>query len=415
MANKKINELPQYTGNTSGISLVVNDSSETTTYKITKEKLNEGLISGSSQISYTGITNVPSGLISGSSQLPSGLISGSSQVVYSGITGIPSGLVSGSSQIDHNLTTNYVANRHIDHTSVTISGTTGLSGGGDITTSRNISLDTTSATFNDGVKSKMNTESVVSGSLQITNLGFATTGSQTINGSQTVNGNLVVTGSITANSYVVSSSVYYVTESFSSGSSNSGNSLDDYHNFTGSVNITGSLNVTGPIGAKLWQMQDVSDILSGSIIDGYNLSWNSGSGLSPNASARGSIRLYIATTKTNGNAFYFNANTRTASDSASPGADTAFMVTTNLLTKVTIYLRQDGAGPNSTTVALYKNANSVPFSSATSIVSSSLSLTTDAVQTYSFTGLTINQFDSIHVYCDPTTSPGTIYGIVTIE
>jgi hypothetical protein len=46
------------------------------------------LVSGSSQISYSGITDIPAGLVSGSSQIS-----------YSGITDIPAGLVSGSSQI----------------------------------------------------------------------------------------------------------------------------------------------------------------------------------------------------------------------------------------------------------------------------------------------------------------------------
>jgi hypothetical protein len=39
MANTKINQLPLYTGNTSGSYLVMNNSGETTTYKVTKEKL----------------------------------------------------------------------------------------------------------------------------------------------------------------------------------------------------------------------------------------------------------------------------------------------------------------------------------------------------------------------------------------
>jgi len=77
-------------------------------------------------------------------------------------------LVSGSSQINHNTTTNYVANEHINHTSVSISAGNGLSGGGDISSTRTLSLDTTSTTFTNGVKTKMNTEGVVSGSSQIT-------------------------------------------------------------------------------------------------------------------------------------------------------------------------------------------------------------------------------------------------------
>ena len=46
--------------------------------------------------------------------------------------------------IDHDSTTNFVANEHIDHTSVTLTAGTGLSGGGDISTNRTFNLDTVS-------------------------------------------------------------------------------------------------------------------------------------------------------------------------------------------------------------------------------------------------------------------------------
>jgi len=46
------------------------------------------LVSGSSQVTYSGLSGVPSGIVSGSSQ-----------VTYSGLTGIPAGIVSGSDQI----------------------------------------------------------------------------------------------------------------------------------------------------------------------------------------------------------------------------------------------------------------------------------------------------------------------------
>jgi hypothetical protein len=73
----------------------------------------DGVVSGSSQISFTGITDKPT-LVSGSSQItfgsissiPSGLVSGSSQITFSGISSLPT-LVSGSSQIDLTSTTNY--------------------------------------------------------------------------------------------------------------------------------------------------------------------------------------------------------------------------------------------------------------------------------------------------------------------
>ena len=57
------------------------------------------LVSGSSQIDYPLISNIPSGIISSSEQLPSGLVSGSSQVSYPELSNIPSGIVSGSSQV----------------------------------------------------------------------------------------------------------------------------------------------------------------------------------------------------------------------------------------------------------------------------------------------------------------------------
>jgi len=90
------------------------------------------------------------------------------------------GVVSGSSQIDHDQTTNFVANEHIDHTSVSITAGNGLTGGGTIAATRtlnvdsanngivvnanNIELNTSSTTFTNGVKSKLNLDNVVSGS-----------------------------------------------------------------------------------------------------------------------------------------------------------------------------------------------------------------------------------------------------------
>ena len=77
------------------------------------------------------------------------------------------GVISGSVQIDHDATTNYESNEHIDHSTITIGSGKGLTGGGTIDTSRSLTLNTGSNHFLDGVKSKLNTETVVSGSAQI--------------------------------------------------------------------------------------------------------------------------------------------------------------------------------------------------------------------------------------------------------
>jgi hypothetical protein len=72
-----------------------------------------GIVSGSSQISYTGITNVPSGIVSGSEQLTGSydtryVLSGSiTQTTWDNIANKPSGLISGSIQVDLTGTTGY--------------------------------------------------------------------------------------------------------------------------------------------------------------------------------------------------------------------------------------------------------------------------------------------------------------------
>jgi uncharacterized coiled-coil protein SlyX len=73
-----------------------------------KTKLNvDGVVSGSSQITYASISSIPAGIVSGSSQvislLPTGTVSGSSQV----ISLLPAGTVSGSIQVDITQTTGF--------------------------------------------------------------------------------------------------------------------------------------------------------------------------------------------------------------------------------------------------------------------------------------------------------------------
>ena len=110
------------------------------------------LVSSSAQVSYTGLSNIPSGIVSSSTQIPALL---------------PNGTVSASSQVAHNSTTGYVANEHINHTSVSITAGSGLSGGGDISATRTLTLDTGSAHFTGGVTTRVNALGVYSSSTQL--------------------------------------------------------------------------------------------------------------------------------------------------------------------------------------------------------------------------------------------------------
>ena len=125
---------------------------------------NESYITANRLVKSTGIEHLTNSNISDNGTTITML---SNTVVNGTFSATGTTLVSGSSQITHDSTTGYVANRHIDHSAVSISAGNGLSGGGDITTTRTLTLDTSSATFTTGVKSKLNADGVVSGSSQV--------------------------------------------------------------------------------------------------------------------------------------------------------------------------------------------------------------------------------------------------------
>jgi hypothetical protein len=118
-------------GIVSGSSLI--DATSTTNWSTgIKTQLDSNtVISGSSQITYVNINSIPSGIVSGSSQIVGSsigtntislngtsvalggtatipnLVSGSSQISYLSVSSIPSGIVSGSSQVTLSSTTGY--------------------------------------------------------------------------------------------------------------------------------------------------------------------------------------------------------------------------------------------------------------------------------------------------------------------
>ena len=101
----------------------------------------------------------------------SGIVSSSQQIsnynTFLEING--DSVFSQSVQIDHDSTTNFVANEHINHTSVNITAGLGISGGGDISATRTITLDTGSNHFGSGVINALTGSGIVSSSIQIAN------------------------------------------------------------------------------------------------------------------------------------------------------------------------------------------------------------------------------------------------------
>jgi hypothetical protein len=113
------NVIPTDTGSLLTTASFNNGTRNLTFTKGDNSTFNVNIPSESGSVDWTDVTNKPSGLVSGSSQLtasydqrytlsgsvqplPSGLVSGSSQIDFGGITGVPSGLVSSSTQISFN-------------------------------------------------------------------------------------------------------------------------------------------------------------------------------------------------------------------------------------------------------------------------------------------------------------------------
>ena len=236
-----INGIPFNTGSFSGsFKGTIEGVSATASYvEYTNVANKPTLVSGSSQITYSGLTGIPSGIVSGSSQItysgltgiPSGIVSGSSQITYSGLTGIPSGIVSGSAQVDFA----GISNKPIlvsGSSQITYSGLTGIPSG------------------------------IVSGSAQIAGLGYATTSSNTFIGNQTITGSVFGTGSLTIDGCITATgqivaqtlNVQQVTSSivYSCGSNVFGTSLGNTQQFTGSMFITGS-NLNANVGSACFQ------------------------------------------------------------------------------------------------------------------------------------------------------------------
>jgi trimeric autotransporter adhesin len=206
---------------------------------------NEAYITANRLVKSTGIEHLTNSNISDDGTTVTIL---SNAVVNGTFSATGTTLVSGSSQISHDSTTGYVANRHIDHTSVSISTGNGLSGGGDISTTRTLTLDTSSSTFTNGVKSKMNDDGVVSGSSQISFNGITDKPTLVSGSSQITYGSLsgIPSGIVSGSSQITFGSISGIPSGLVSGSSQ--------------IDLTATTNYSSGIKTRL----NAEGVLSGS-------------------------------------------------------------------------------------------------------------------------------------------------------
>lgn len=235
----------------------------------------------------------------GSTAVTTNLDTGSVHFVSGSIVNVlnPKGVFSSSAQVSHDSTTGYSASRHVDHSTVSITAGNGLTGGGDISATRTLTLDTGSAHFITGsVNNVLNTKGVFSSSAQVTatqisGIGaYATTASNSFTGIQNIDNttqsttwtdgalvvdggvgiakNLNVSGSvnITGLLTVVSMSTQYVTSSqYIIGDNKIILGADDVTRFGGmSIYDSGSTNTTASIYWDSLNHKFIYENLSGS-------------------------------------------------------------------------------------------------------------------------------------------------------
>jgi hypothetical protein len=162
----------------SGNGVAITTNSNTDTITIATAAIPNSSLTNSS-VSYGGISLS----LGGSDATPAFNLTDATNYPYGSLTGTPAGIVSGSVQVNHDAATNFVANEHIDHSSVTLTAGSGLTGGGTIAASR---------TFNIGAGTGI---SVAADSISI-GQAVGTSDDVTFN-NVTVDGNLDVNGTVT--------------------------------------------------------------------------------------------------------------------------------------------------------------------------------------------------------------------------
>jgi hypothetical protein len=195
------------------IPIVSGNETKKTTYGSLYYAVREGLVSGSSQLtasyderyalSGSGGGTLPAGTVSGSAQITSfGFVSGSFEttgrgilsgsISYTNLTNIPSSLVSGSSQL-----TSSFDGRYESQGRGIISSSQQLPAGLVSGSSQIVLGDVTNFTsYSSSVESKIQNFNSFTQSYYIDSASFATTGSNTFKGNQTISGSVNISGSL---------------------------------------------------------------------------------------------------------------------------------------------------------------------------------------------------------------------------
>ena len=199
------------------------------------------------------------------------------------------------SEIVHDDLSGFEANEHVDHSGVTITAGTGLTGGGDITATRTLNViggtgitsnaddiaidfgdSTLQTTISGSWKGDLSGShvTVVGGGVSGSSVSSASFGELFVSGSTRIGENLTVDGTLTAQEFVTE----YLTETVIdvSGSTSFGNTVDDIHSFTGSIligsgSISGSIESTGSFGKLFGDGSDITN-LPAAAINTYNFS-----------------------------------------------------------------------------------------------------------------------------------------------
>ena len=238
-ANTRLNNLEITSASINSFSSSIND-----TIKI---KLNtDGVISGSSQVSYVGLSNIPSGIISSSAQIDTlfnidGIVSGSSQINFTQLSAISANIISASTDsnnIDFTITGGSIT---ADLKGGVVSGSSqvsyiGLSNipAGIISSSAQIDalfnvdglvsgssqIDATATTnWSTGIKTQLNSNTVVSSSSQVSYVGLSNIPSGIISSSAQIDALFNIDGLVSGSSQVNFTQLSGISNGIVSGSS----------------------------------------------------------------------------------------------------------------------------------------------------------------------------------------------------